>query len=244
MSFLIENFFKEISNEKFDFIFEQYQTGGLGKIVRKVVSDLQQFDEDGNKSLWDVQNFIDKKLNLKFIDSGTQRAVFDIDGDYVLKLAMNLNGINANKTESNMNAQGLLRDLVPRVYISDPNYKWIIMDRIEPEKDEEKWFRDFFGSDINIDYIVHFAINLSLFISRGNSINQSIELSLDKIESIFGSDLITPEVKEALLDAPLLHKLIRAVSEFGTDFSRVIGDLYYKNMGRDSQGNPIIIDWG
>lgn len=142
-----------------------------------------------------------------------------------------------------MNVQGLLRDLVPRVYMSDVNSKWIIMDRLEHEDDEDQWFEDVFGVSVNSDIVMWFANFLYNAIQDGRSISQAIEKAVERLEEKYGKK-ITPEIKSDLLEAPVLNKLLRAVDEFGSDFARVIGDMYYKNMGRDPEGRPVIIDWG
>ena len=252
MKFLVEDFFRDVSLREFNKLVEQNQPGGLGSVLPVVVHKLQAFEEEGDTDLWDMQQFIEKEIGLKVLGAGTQRVVFDIDGDHVLKLALNSAGQGANKKESSMQVQGLLRDLVPRVYMSNPNGKWVVMDRVYKieEEDQDQWFEDAFGIDPEIasdSLMMRFGVFCSAMIMKGKSMQDALKEAMLKIKDMYRSKTITPEQEESILESPVLHRLIRLIVEMkksGLDYSRVIGDMYDKNMGRDSDGNPVIIDWG
>jgi hypothetical protein len=92
-----------------------------------------EFKEKFLPQLNDIRSFAGKKRladqYLTRIGSGSGRAVYDIDGEKVLKLALNRKGIAQNEVESGMMNDYYIKDLITEVYDAAEDNSWIVAEK-------------------------------------------------------------------------------------------------------------------
>lgn len=86
----------------------------------------------------------------KHVGKGSSRAVFQIDDEQVLKLAINDKGIAQNEQEGQKDYYLEQLDVVPKLFETDDDYKWIISEFVLPAKTQD--FRVCLGVDENTFY--------------------------------------------------------------------------------------------
>lgn len=86
----------------------------------------------------------------RHVGKGSSRAVFQIDDEKVLKLAINDKGIAQNEQEGQKDYYLEQLDVVPKLFETDDDYKWIISEFVLPAKTQD--FRVCLGVDENTFY--------------------------------------------------------------------------------------------
>lgn len=81
--------------------------------------------------------------NYKLLNKGTGRYVYDINNEYVLKLAKNNKGIEQNKTEINISKNGKYNDITANVVEFDNNGLYLIQQKAY--RLTEQGFKDITG---------------------------------------------------------------------------------------------------
>lgn len=105
----------------------------------KFKTTLREFLNEQVLSSNDIDNFTqlhkfaDRKKyadeNYKLLNKGTGRYVYDINNEYVLKLAKNNKGIEQNKTEINISKSGKYNDITANVVEFDVNGLYLIQQK-------------------------------------------------------------------------------------------------------------------
>ncbi len=94
-----------------------------------------------------LHKFSDRKKyadeNYKLLNKGTGRYVYDINNEYVLKLAKNNKGIEQNKTEINISKSGKYNDITANVVEFDDNGLYLIQQKAY--RLTEQGFKDITG---------------------------------------------------------------------------------------------------
>ena len=94
-----------------------------------------------------LHKFADRKKyadeNYKLLNKGTGRYVYDINNEYVLKLAKNNKGIEQNKTEINISKSGKYNDINANVVEFDDNGLYLIQQKAY--RLTEQGFKDITG---------------------------------------------------------------------------------------------------
>lgn len=252
-----ELYYSKLNLNKWLIIAEKYSRGGMGSKVNDIILKLNNFLEkeilNSNKSIdyqrFDYKNFENYVRSFfsdsDVVSSGTQRIIFYIDEDHVLKIPKYSTGADAIKRESNMRVQGLMSGMLPRVYASDPNGFWMISERVIPlyhDDEMEEWFSKLIKKKVDpsnkFNYQAFDAILYAMWkgVESGKSAGDAI---YDYLES-----LNNEEFMEKVLHSPTIIKLIRLVDEEGSDYRRLLNDLIPMNAGYNSEGDPVILDWG
>lgn len=133
------------------------------------------------ESLRNILAYVDKNLrsfakrvnyfnmSLPRIASGSGRVVYDINDQYVLKVAKNEKGIAQNEVEINISSYNDTRDIVTKVLDSDDNNTWVIVEK--GKKLTERRFKEIVGFDFKLlDYALknqfggnHYDVPLDVF---------------------------------------------------------------------------------
>ncbi len=94
-----------------------------------------------------LHKFSDRKKyadeNYKMINKGSSRYVYDINNEYVLKLAKNNKGIEQNKTEINISKSGKYNDIIANIIEYDNNGLYLIQQKAD--RLTEQGFTDITG---------------------------------------------------------------------------------------------------
>ena len=74
-------------------------------------------------------------LDLEYLGSGTSRTVYGLGGDKVIKIALNVKGIEQNKLEAFAGRDAVVAKIIAKVFDSDDEYYWIVSERLTPITD-------------------------------------------------------------------------------------------------------------
>lgn len=189
------------------------ERGGWGRNVDRVIKQL------GSKILLsDIFDEVYYALELEEIGEGTFRRVFEIDNDWVLKVALDpeVKSRLANKIEANPKLQSLMYPYVPQTIANGRYFGWIISEKCSKTYDFKQWL-----SHLGIPYRL---------ISRLSDYRMSDVFNLlnyvDKFKDEANNDFI--------------RKLMIAHNELGID----VRDIRAGNIGYGNDGRPVILDTG
>jgi len=104
----------------------------IATTIREYLNE-QVLSSDNIENFTQLTKFSDRKKyadeNFKIIGKGTGRYVYDINNDFVLKLAKNNKGIEQNKTEINISKSGKYNDITANIVEYDNNGLYLIQQK-------------------------------------------------------------------------------------------------------------------
>ncbi len=164
-------------------------------------------------------NYFDRLLPK--IGAGSGRVVYDIDGNYVLKLAKNPKGISQNEVETSISSYDYNHDIVSIVTKADDNDTWLIAEKAK--KLTPKRFKEILGFTIDDAYTFLY--------------NRMLKRNQREIE-------IDPEVKAILDEDEWIDDMSRLINDHDMilgDFNRVSS---FGEVVRYGQPAVVSIDYG
>lgn len=235
-----------INNYLIEEISEQLRRGGLGSKVNSTIRELELAYERGGPEM--LMSMVDALELKQLSDIGSQRVVYDIDGDHVLKFARHDLGKEANEREASPQVQSALSGLVPKVYWRSKDNSAVIMDKVIPassigdaDQAMSKWFSDL-GMEIPEGKSWNQYQVLIYFLARTYDFDDvTFYENIKKYKPIIG--LSDEEIKE-IIESNLAISFMKVVKEFGSGFLRVLKDIGINNVGWTKDGDPVILDWG
>lgn len=105
-------------------------------------------------TLSNLKTFIERtkfcKNNFHKLGAGSARAAYELNNDFVLKLAKNQKGIFQNEIEMNYDIQSCYGDILAKIVKYDENAKWIIAQKAFKIKSKKQFqiLSDFSPDDI------------------------------------------------------------------------------------------------
>jgi hypothetical protein len=164
--------------------------------------------------------------HLQRLSSGSSRAVYKIDEEKVLKLAMNNKGLAQNEEEIKLSGYYDLKGVVANVFDYEPNNLWLEMELAEKLTASD--FKRITGFSFK-DYAasIHNYYNFTL-----NNSKYSIRYDVDK------------EVSDKMWDEDFISSVLHFIGDYGVpvgDFGRLSSYGVVKNKGKDA---VVIIDYG
>lgn len=241
---ILELYFSNIDKNQWNLLAENI-TGGLGNAVYSVLQKIEEFEKQNpDASSIELADFL-TNIGLEEAGSGIHRIVFSIDDDHVIKVATNQDGLTANRKESNHKFQGVLKDFLPKVYMSGRGSKWVVMEKVKTGRDLglnsfevfDKWFTDI-GKPESISWPEYKAA-MNMFYRYNKKMP-----TLDALEKAMANYEWTDNQKRDFLESPLFYKFVRTASDTGLDFLRALADLHDGNLGWTTEGDPVVLDWG
>jgi hypothetical protein len=104
----------------------------IATTIREYLNE-QVLSSDNIENFTRLTKFSDRKKyadeNFKMIGRGTGRYVYDINNDFVLKLAKNNKGVEQNKTEINISKSGKYNDITANIAEYDDNGLFLIQQK-------------------------------------------------------------------------------------------------------------------
>lgn len=162
--------------------------------------------------------------NLRRIGSGSGRAVYDIDGTKVLKLALNAKGIAQNEEESRLGQDYYIKYIVTEVFESANDDTWIIAE--EAKKVTEKRIKELTG----ISSLLHLNFYLRNFENEQNGRRGIFTLDDDITEQLDENEFVDE-----------LKALITGYNQESGDMSR---PSTYGEVLRNGQPTIVLTDYG
>jgi len=94
------------------------------------------------------------KKGYKMLGEGSFRDTLALPGNdqYVLKVATNQKGLRMNELEADFRMQRNYADLIPKTYKHSDDYRWVVIERVNPWKgNNEAWIKAFFPAFAELD---------------------------------------------------------------------------------------------
>ena len=162
--------------------------------------------------------------NLNRIGSGSGRAVYDIDGTKVLKLAINSKGIAQNEVESNIGYYDDVSDIVTKVFDNADDNTWLVAE--EAKKVNEKRIKELTGIP-SLNELFYYLKNFDSY-QHGTYL-------------IFRQKLETRELLEE-------NEFVQTLTNFIENYDQKNGDMgrpsTYGEVLRDGQPTIVLTDYG
>jgi len=162
--------------------------------------------------------------HLKRISSGSSRIVYKIDDEKVLKLAYNKKGLAQNEVEIGYSKEGMLYDLVARVYTYDQNDKWSEMELAR------KLTKPTFATITGVEWDVFMRVILNYGITHSSNRKPIYDETEEERESVWENEFAYD------------------VLQFIGNYAVPAGDLGRMNsygvVKRDGADTVVLIDYG
>lgn len=194
-----------------------------------------------------------EQYDLPYMGRGSSRVVYALSTGKVLKIAKNGKGVAQNEAEHIVSQSPSLKYIGARVYDTDPDYHWSVMEVAKIYNDSTQLKLDLgIPPELAERYGYHITSaidNLRAVYNRGIDIE---EIIVDRYgESGLGGyrDPLDREDVEAyrkfLEDPPkgLLALVDLTEGELG-DHALEYGDIVTDHFGRTADGRPVLIDYG
>jgi hypothetical protein len=155
----------------------------LKKVIKSTIQEFvneQVLSSDNIINFTRLTKFRDRKNyadeNFKFLNKGTGRYVYDINNEYVLKLANNNKGIEQNKTEINISESGKYYDIIANVIEYDKNGLYLIQKKANEITEEE--FTNITGLKVQsfLSYNKNWESKNPKFYNKVNSLIEEFDL--------------------------------------------------------------------
>lgn len=219
---------------------------------KSLFSNLPHFTNDSNSDRFQsVDNLSSDRRdflsNLKRIDNddGRTRNVYMLSDQLVIKVAKNIDGIDANKNEFECYQKGS-SDLLPKVHEASDDFSWIISDYAK-RCDGFSEISDFFKVDNDIflflmsarEYVSSFQeVVADLLENKFEYTDEDVFFSLMRD---YGITIDSRKKLESALKNPKIIELDELIQKLNLA-PYELGD--YFNWGKDNNGNIVIIDTG
>ena len=175
---------------------------------------------------------IDAKLDyamakLDYVARGSSRVAYELE-DRVLKIAMNPAGVEQNKVEADTNNQQVLAPFVAKIYARDPDFQWILQERVDTDRDTVYaiWDDVIGGAPHEIQFALSW-IDMSL--EDGDNFDEAwADVNKTRKRQVINSVPFKPIARDLVFK---LHRL-------------GINDINQQNVGIAHDGRPVILDAG
>jgi hypothetical protein len=180
---------------------------------------------------------------------GSSRSVYILSSKKVVKYGYNQAGIEQNKAEWDIFSKAPHKEIFPKIYRVDGNFKWIEAELVRPLTSEEE-FKMLTGVNFNIYKAI-------LYKEFGNEsqIKKFIELQIDKLEKMMDDPRLRPpgdgsstqltdqieSLQNLLDDSGNLMKLAATAPKL----ELAVGDLMkLAHYGKAADGRIVMLDYG
>lgn len=194
------------------------ERGGLGKNVDRVIAAL-----GSEIRLPNLLEIVQDQLKLEHLGSGSFRAVYAIDDDWVLKVAVSSENKARlmNKIEADPKLQSILSPYVPRTVANGRYFGWLIVERCQEAIHFASWL-----AKAGVSHKLVEALYNNQYLSYNMASLIEIATSHNEFSDDIGSDLI--------------RKVMTAHEEMGIN----LHDIRSYNIGYGNDGRPVILDTG
>ena len=217
------------------------------------------FDEHNN--IFDVIQTKFNKLNssntissnsLENSGRGAFRAVFSCDKDFVIKIDASIDGSgkDMNREDQQLGTNKKYGDIFPRVFKFDPDYKWIVAEKVKPIEYPEginnffpnRFLRSNMINTYSYLVVVVLAITYKVAQMKGDKTTQDdCEYGFERKKNAiaFNSLVTLDKINQEFSKNPNFFKIVSAVFEHGIEIEDSIRP---GNMGIGSDDRLVILD--
>jgi len=199
-----------------------------------------------------IRNLVDGQYKLPYMGVGSSRIVYALSTGKVLKIALNDKGVAQNQAEHEVSRDPSLKYIGARVYETDPNYYWSVMEVAKIYESSTDLKSDLgIPSDLSErwNYEIRKAIeDLRSIYNLGYNVEDVIERRYDS-DDLGDGDPDFDEDKEAFrkfLENPPkgLLALVDLTDTGLGGHSLEMGDIVTDHFGKTADGRPVLIDYG
>lgn len=198
-----------------------------------------------------IRNLVDNEYKLPYMGEGSSRVVYALSTGKVLKIAINEKGIAQNQAEHEVSRDPSLKYIGARVYETDPNYQWSVMEVAKIYESGIQLKRDL-GIPTLI-YLFYYNIDKAIFdlervYNRGFSVEEVIDNRYENDGQPDGDPEFDEdkEVYRKFLEDPpkgLLALVDLTQSGLGGQ-TLEMGDIVTDHFGKTADGRVVLIDYG
>jgi hypothetical protein len=240
-------------------IYDIYQKK-LQSLKSKGYSSMQILDEHNDIFFLVKHNYNKMASSNKIVATelensgrGAFRAVFSCDKDYVIKIDASVDGsgVDMNREDQQLGINKKYGDIFPRVFMHDPEYKWIVAEKVKQIDDYEginmffpnPLLRSYYMNTHMYLYTVRLVMEYKVEQMKGNK--TMVQFFNDKFVDVKQSTLVynsrvtIEKVIENFNKNPNFFKIVSAIFEFGIEPEDAIRP---GNMGIGYDGRLVILD--
>lgn len=204
------------------------------------------------------------EIPFEYIADGSFRVTFSIGNNRIIKISKDLLGAGAeddfdvsqmNQDDWTMGKDDLVTDVFPRSYENAPDFSWIVMEQVEPLRQEEDFFKYFrtkllpdpvsLGEEGRSDYETLIRILLEM---NHYKLMRPLREE-DTLKGYFlGSEIVkkseNPEVslldirRDLIKNSRTFRGFVRALTRYNIRVSEINGD----NVGIAKDGRLVLLD--
>jgi hypothetical protein len=245
----------ELNDEDVESSYFGVKESKLGQLADDLIA---AFTEFGSEPSDETMREIHKRWgpNIKFIGSGSYRFVFSISKDFVIKISLDGigdtgledSGHEMNRLDFEIGNNAELKNIMPRAYEHAPDFKWVVLERVQPIESESRYlsfFRSRFlpnphtldeeGKEIYRGFI-YAALQLRSPFFENNKLLRSIGNFGPKWEH---GDVTLGELRKDFKDkSTAFFGLQEAIKRHKIDTNEIHAD----NLGIGSDGRLVLLD--
>lgn len=184
---------------------------------------------------------------------GSFRAVFSCDKDFVIKIDASIDGSGKemNKEDQQLGINKKYGDIFPRVYKYDPNYNWIVAEKVKEIKTDVFQINSYFPNVyikpaivLRVEHTRILQLSFEYKIAQMKGDKQAMEDCLQGYEQIKSFVTIRPNITldmivEKFNQIPIFYKIVSAAFEYGIEIQDAIRP---GNMGIGNDKRLVILD--
>ena len=168
-----------------------------------------------------LKNYLDE--NLSQLGVGSSRAVYLLDEDNVIKIAINVAGAKQNRKEVQISKDPKYSSIIAKAYEFGPNFLWTKNERVFPLEDEtgKEVFKQYYG------------------VSADTAIKHP-----DKLEDIIEKTKKTEDSDKRNIRLKKLN-ILKLLQEMKKDYKIALIDFEdYHQWGKTKDGRIVVLDYG
>jgi hypothetical protein len=183
--------------------------------------------------------------HLEFMGKGSSRVAFILTTKRVVKLAINMAGIEQNKAEFEAYSKAGNKNAYAKVYQHDPKFNWIVSELVNPIRHENEFYKKY-----------GFSPETILFFVRRNpssveELDKVIKNTIKNYEALLAGEntdeglhnILTKNIEryQSLLKQQQLKELIVELATKRVDVSDLTTPGHW---GKTADGRLVILDYG
>lgn len=189
-----------------------------------------------------------EKNTITHAGRGSSRSVYILSPKKVVKYGYNRAGVEQNKAEWEIFNKAQFKEVFPKIYRVDGNFKWVEAELVRPLDSEEE-----FKSLTGVNFNVYKFILIKEF-GNESQIKKFIELQIDKLEQMADDPRKRPPSDEGLsqlteqiesLTNLLDNKTLLNLASSAPKLELAVGDLMkISHYGKAADGRIVMLDYG
>lgn len=192
--------------------------------------------------------------DLPYMGEGSSREVYTLSTGKVLKIAINEKGIAQNEAEYEVSRHPSLKYIGARVYDTDPDFHWSVMEVAKIYEDSTELKLDLGIPPVmaeRFDYSIENAIK---DVAKVTAEKVSVAKTQEAIEEVIEKYWMDPDreededeqqFREFLKDPPFgILALVDLTNKELEGKKLEFGDIVTDHFGKTASGRPVLIDYG